>query len=65
MKLETKKPPKNREFLGLATGYTGTYWDIFFWATKEYGVDKAQFVDRQLYKMPELLGWIELPEVED
>lgn len=57
-----RKPPKDRDFLGLVKSYNGElYWDIFFWATKEYGVKKACFVDRQLFDMPELLRWEELP----
>ena len=63
---KSKRYPKNREFLGLVDHYNTPYWDIFWWATKEDGVNGAAcFVDRGFYAMPELLGWEELPEVEE
>lgn len=65
-KLNTTKPPKNREFLGLVQNNNGYYWDFFWWATRQDGVNgAAQFVDREFFAMPKLIGWIELPEVEE
>lgn len=60
-----KNYPKDRDFLGLIGGCCNTpYWDIFFWATKEDGVrGKSRFVDRELFDMPELLCWEELPDM--
>jgi hypothetical protein len=56
------KPPKNRDFLGFVKHYNNEpYWDIFFWATREDGVRKACFVDRQLCVMPDLIRWADLP----
>lgn len=65
MKIETNNPPKNREFLGLVETPNYTYWDIFFWATKADGVDKAQYVDRGLFSMPNIKGWVDLPKEDD
>ena len=64
--MNKNKPPKNRDFLALVdTGYHG-YWDIFFWATREDGVNgKACYVDRQFYAMPNIRGWVDLPEIEE
>ena len=60
------KPPKNREFLGLVSrDGDPKYWDFFWWATKEDGVNgPACYVDRGFFEMPEILGWIEVPELE-
>lgn len=59
------KPPKNRDFLGLVEARNGElYWDIFFWATKEHGVRKSCFVDRNLFDMPTVVGWTDLPEIK-
>lgn len=64
--MSKKKPPKDRDFLGLVESYNGQrYWDIFFWATREYGVKKSCFVDRQLFDMPGLVRWEELPSYDD
>lgn len=67
MQLNKNKPPKNREFMGLVEMSDGTlYWDFFWWATKEDGINgAANYVDRAFFDMPNILGWIELPEVED
>lgn len=65
MKLETKKPPKDRDFLGLVERPSYTYWEIFFWATKKDGVDKAQYVDRGLFKMPKIKGWVDFPKDDE
>lgn len=58
----SKNPPKNRDFLGLVD-HNQPYWDIFFWATKEDGVMKSEFVDRELFSMPKLIKWEELPDM--
>ena len=60
------KPPKNREFLGLVSkDGDPKYWDFFWWVTKEDGVNgPACYVDREFFEMPEILGWIEVPELE-
>lgn len=60
-----KNPPKNRNFLGLVDVGYGPYWDIFFWATKEDGVQKACYVDTELFDMPDLIRWTELPEIKE
>ena len=61
-----KKYPKTREFLGLVKSEESYYWDIFWWATKEDGVNgKSCFVDRQFFCMPSLCGWTELPEIQE
>ena len=65
MKLQTKKPPKNRPFLGLVKKPCEDYWEIFFWGTREDGLENAQYVDRGLFQMPELRGWVELPNEEE
>lgn len=62
--MKITKPPKNRFFLGLVKS-ANPYWDIFSWATKEDGVDKACYVDSGLFKMPEIYGWTELPAIEE
>lgn len=61
-----KKPPKNRDFLGLVNHDT-PYWDIFFWATSKDGVRKGDtgYCDRGLFRMPELIRWEELPDIEE
>ena len=66
MKINKTKPPKNREFLGLVSrDGDPKYWDFFWWATKEDGVNgPACYVDREFFEMPEILGWIEVPELE-
>lgn len=66
-KLKTNTPPKDREFLGLVSSdHLGNrYWDFFWWAKKIDGVDKAQFVDRGYYTMPEIIGWMEVPSLEE
>lgn len=61
--LNNKTPPKNRDFLGLVDHQT-PYWDIFFYGRKEDGLRKAEFVDRGLFSMPKLRGWVELPDIE-
>lgn len=58
------KPPKNRDFLGYVK-HSSPYWDIFFWGKREDGLRKSEYVDRGLFSMPELIGWEELPEMED
>ena len=60
------KPPKNREFLGLVSkDGDPKYWDFFWWATKEDGVNgPACYVDREFFEMPDISGWIEVPELE-
>lgn len=59
------KPPKDREFLGLVQEDYHIYWDIFFWATKEDGINGTPcYVDRMLSNMPEILGWFEMPDIE-
>ena len=64
--MNKNKPPKTREFLGLVSLDNTPYWDIFWWATKEDGVGgKSCFVDRGFFDMPELLGWVELPDIEE
>jgi hypothetical protein len=64
-KLMTTKPPKNREFLGLVECNGGCYWDIFFWATRENGINgKSCYTDRMLFKMPDIAGWVDLPNIE-
>ena len=63
---KNKRYPKTREFLGLVDHDNTLYWDIFWWATKEDGVNgKACFVDKSFFGMPELVGWTELPEIEE
>ena len=68
MKINKIKPPKNREFLGLVAARDSespAYWDFFWWATKENGVNgPACYVDRGFFNMPKILGWIEVPELE-
>lgn len=65
MSLNKTKPPKNREFLALVESKCGSvYWDFFIWATNEHGATKSGFMDRQLYDMPPILGWVELPNLE-
>lgn len=65
MSNKNKNPPKGRDFLGLVEAESGQlYWDIFFWARKEDGVRKPEFVDRGLFSMPKLLRWEELPSYE-
>ena len=64
MIFKTTKPPKNREFLGLVK-HKHPYWDFFWWAKKEDGVDKACFIDREFYNMPELYGWTEVPMIDE
>ena len=66
MKINKTKPPKNREFLGLVSrDGDPKYWDFFWWATKKDGVNgHARYVDREFFEMPEILGWIEVPELE-
>lgn len=60
------KPPKNGEaFLGLIEAGGVTYWEIFFWATKKDGVRKACYVDRGLFDMPKIKGWLPLPHIEE
>lgn len=59
------KPPKGREFLGLVKDdYGNLYWDFFWWATKEDGVDKACYVDRSYFEMPPIIGWMEVPDID-
>ena len=61
-----KIPPKTRDFLGLVELSDGfRYWDIFFWATKENGVRKAGYVDKELYDMPNIVKWQDLPPTEE
>lgn len=61
-----KNPPKNRYFLGLVQSDADNYyWDIFFWGTKADGLDKSQFVSSDLFEMPELVRWEELPKIEE
>ena len=63
---KNKLCPKNREFLGLVDHCGIPYWDIFWWATREEGVNgKACFVDGAFFNMPKLIGWVELPEIEE
>ena len=63
---KNKRYPKTREFLVLVDHDNTLYWDIFWWATKEDGVNgRACFVDRGFFDMPELVGWTELPEIEE
>jgi hypothetical protein len=57
-------PPKNRDFLGLVDHPT-RYWDIFFYGRKEDGLPKAEYIDRGLFSMPKLIGWVELPVIEE
>lgn len=57
------KPPKNRSFLGFVRRPDYAYWGIFFWATGEDGVIKSCYVDAELYDMPEIEGWVELPDI--
>lgn len=64
MKLNKSEPPKDREFLGLVDCKKDSYWEIFFWATPEYGARKCCFTDRQLLAMPKLKGWVELPDTK-
>ena len=56
--IKNKRYPKYRSFLGCVCDSKGNphYWDIFFWATKEDGVDKACFVDSGLFAMPKCIG---------
>lgn len=66
MKINKTKPPKDREFFGLVS-HNGElkYWDFFWYATKENGVNgPACYVDRDFFRMPKILGWIEVPELE-
>lgn len=64
-KLNKTIPPKNSEdFLGLVDENGSVYWDIFFWATKEYGVQKACYVDSELFDMPNIRGWLPLPPID-
>ena len=65
--IKNKRYPKDRSFLGCVCDSKGNphYWDIFFWATKEDGVDKACFVDSGLFAMPKCIGWHELPSLEE
>ncbi len=63
-----KNYPKDRDFLGLVADFKGQphYWDIFFWATREDGINgKACFVGRDLFSMPGLVGWADLPMMEE
>lgn len=61
-----KKPPKDRSFLGLVSAGRNTlYWDIFFWAKREDGVRKSGYVDNELYDMPKIIRWEELPEIKE
>ena len=66
MKINKTKPPKDIEFLGLVSNNgEPRYWDLFWWATKEDGVNgKACYVDRVFFNMPDILGWIEVTEME-
>jgi hypothetical protein len=58
------KPPKDGEgFLALVQ-HSQPYWDIFFWATKEDGVDKSCYVDRSWFEMPRIIKWQRLPSTE-
>lgn len=61
-----KNYPKDRDFLGLVQGCCNNpYWDVFFWATKEDGINgKSCFVSRDLEDMPELIRWVDLPDVD-
>jgi len=57
-------PPKDGEaFLALVDG-AEPYWEIFFWAIKDDGVDKACYIGRNWFKMPRILKWEPLPAVE-
>lgn len=58
------KPPKGRDFLGLVVSGGNVYWDIFFWATKEDGVNRGGYYDRDLFEMPAIFGWTDLQFVE-
>ena len=61
-----KNPPKDRSFLGLVSTYNNEcHWDIFFWATKEDGVWKSCYVDTELFDMPKLIRWVDLPEIKE
>lgn len=61
----SKLPPKNRDFLGLVDNNGNSYWDIFFWATKEDGVGgRACYTDRGLFDMPKILRWQDLPSID-
>lgn len=61
--MNTTKPPKNREFLGLSVRSGEAYWDIYFWATKKHGVQIPCFVDTELFDMGDIYVWAELPEI--
>tara|TARA_S200002703_G_scaffold125968_1_gene112321 strand:+ start:104 stop:316 length:213 start_codon:yes stop_codon:yes gene_type:complete len=63
--MSKNNPPKNRDFLGLVKSGENVYWDIFFYARKEDGVRKAEFVDRGLFSMPALIRWVEMPSIEE
>lgn len=63
--LNKTKPPKDRDFLALIVSGNHVYWDIFFWATKEDGINgKSAFTDRDLYYMPKIEGWLDLPDIK-
>lgn len=63
--MKLTKPTKNRMFLGLVNDVNEPYWDIFFYARPENGVRKSCYVDTQLFDMPKIVGWCELPEIPD
>ena len=56
--------PRNREFLGLVSEGNYRYWDFFWFATKEDGVDRSCFVDRAFFDMPPIIKWMECPPLE-
>ena len=51
MKINKTKPPKDREFLGLVAARDGE--------------SPACYVDRMFFDMPKILGWIEVPDLEE
>ena len=62
MKINKTKPPKNREFLGLVKDLRGypSYLDFF-----DYDCYKEmKYLDRDGFEMPEIVGWVEVPELE-
>ncbi|AHK11149.1 hypothetical protein S14_37 [Shewanella sp. phage 1/4] len=61
MTISKIKPPKDGEVFLALVDHAQPYWDIFFWATKEDGVDKDCYVDRSWFEMPPIIKWQLLP----
>jgi hypothetical protein len=56
-----KKAPKDKEFLALKDGR----WNLVHWATKDEGLPKAMFIDRESFDMSDFTEWHDLPQPKE